>query len=79
MQADWDKFIDGINNAFDLIPELADATRDGDRDKLQSLTTEFTQIADGHAAVREQVQARRLPAGQLGDAVGCAGSSWPRR
>jgi hypothetical protein len=46
MQADWDKFIDGINKAFDLIPELADATRDGDREKLQSLTTDFTQIAE---------------------------------
>ena len=45
IQADWDKFLDGINNAFDLIPELADATRDGDRDKLPDLTTKFSQIA----------------------------------
>jgi hypothetical protein len=46
IQADWDKFLDGINAAFDKIPELADATRDGDRDKLQSLTDDFTQIAE---------------------------------
>jgi hypothetical protein len=45
VQADWDKFLDGINKAFDLIPELADATRDGDRDKLQDLTDDFTKIA----------------------------------
>jgi hypothetical protein len=41
----WDKFMAGIDKAFDLIPELADATREGDRSKLQDLTTEFTQIA----------------------------------
>jgi SMC interacting uncharacterized protein involved in chromosome segregation len=46
IQADWDKFLDGINKAFDLIPDLADATRDGDRDKLQDLTTDFTKIAE---------------------------------
>jgi len=45
LQADWDKFVDGINNAFDLIPDLASATRDGDRDKLSELTTKFSQIA----------------------------------
>ena len=45
LQADWDKFLDGINNAFDLIPDLASATRDGDRDKLSDLTTKFSQIA----------------------------------
>jgi hypothetical protein len=45
IQADWDKFLDGINKAFDLIPELADATRDGDRNKLQDLTDDFTKIA----------------------------------
>jgi uncharacterized phage infection (PIP) family protein YhgE len=42
---DWKKFLDGINQAFDLIPDLADATRDGDRDKLSELTTKFSQIA----------------------------------
>lgn len=45
IQGDWDKFMSGIDKAFDLIPELADATRDGDRDKLQDLTTDFTKIA----------------------------------
>jgi ABC-type glycerol-3-phosphate transport system substrate-binding protein len=42
---EWNKFIAGIDKAFDLIPDLADATRDGDQSKLQDLTTEFTQIA----------------------------------
>jgi hypothetical protein len=41
----WSDFLDGIDKAFDLIPELADATRDGDRDKLSDLTTQFSQIA----------------------------------
>jgi hypothetical protein len=46
LSADWDKFLNGIDDAFDKIPELADATRDGDRDKLQSLTTDFQKIAE---------------------------------
>jgi hypothetical protein len=41
----WSAFLDGVQKAFDLIPELADATRDGDRQKLSELTTEFSQIA----------------------------------
>jgi uncharacterized protein YpuA (DUF1002 family) len=45
LSADWSKFLDGIDKAFDLIPELADATRAGNRDKLSDLTTQFTQIA----------------------------------
>jgi hypothetical protein len=45
LQADWERFLDGINEAFDLIPDLASATRDGDRDKLSDLTTKFSQIA----------------------------------
>src|SRR5919108_2259470 len=45
LSADWSRFLDGIDKAFDLIPELADATRAGDRDKLANLTTQFTQIA----------------------------------
>lgn len=45
LQADWDKFVAGVNDAFELIPDLADATRDGDRDKLSELTTRFSQIA----------------------------------
>jgi hypothetical protein len=42
----WDKFITGVRDAFDLIPELADATRDGDREKLEDLTKQFTEIAE---------------------------------
>jgi uncharacterized phage infection (PIP) family protein YhgE len=45
ISGDWKKFLDGVNNAFDLIPDLADATRNGDRDKLSQLTTKFSQIA----------------------------------
>jgi hypothetical protein len=45
LEADWKKFMAGIDKAFDLIPDLADATRDGDRTKLQDLTDQFTQIA----------------------------------
>ena len=46
LSADWDKFVDGVSDAFDLIPDLADATRDGDREKLQELTAKFTKIGD---------------------------------
>jgi hypothetical protein len=46
LSAGWDKFIGRVGDAFDLIPELADATRDGDRDKLEELTDTFTKIAD---------------------------------
>ena len=42
----WDKFTTGVGDAFDLIPELADATRDGDREKLEDLTKQFTKIAE---------------------------------
>jgi hypothetical protein len=42
---DWQKFLAGVNSAFDLIPDLADATRKGDRSKLSELTTRFSQIA----------------------------------
>jgi hypothetical protein len=41
----WDGFLDGVQQAFDLIPELADATREGDRRKLSELTKEFSDIA----------------------------------
>ena len=34
-----------MERAFDLIPELADATRAGDQDKLTELSEEFTRIA----------------------------------
>jgi hypothetical protein len=46
LSADWDKFVGGVSDAFDLIPDLADATRDGDRDKLEELTAKFTEIGD---------------------------------
>jgi len=45
IDAEWQKFLDGVNNAFGLIPDLADATRKGDRGKLTELTTKFSQIA----------------------------------
>jgi hypothetical protein len=41
----WTGFLDGVEEAFDLIPELADATRDGDRVKLAELAEKFTDIA----------------------------------
>ena len=31
---EWSNFVDGITEAFDLIPELADATRENDEQKL---------------------------------------------
>jgi hypothetical protein len=45
LAGDWKKFLDGVNEAFDLIPDLAAATRKGDRNKLSELTTKFSQIA----------------------------------
>jgi hypothetical protein len=45
LEGEWNTFMGGIDKAFDLIPDLADATRDGDRSKLQDLTDQFTQIA----------------------------------
>jgi hypothetical protein len=45
LEKEWNDFMAGIDKAFDLIPDLADATRDGDKDKLQNLTDQFTQIA----------------------------------
>ncbi len=46
LQDGWTRFLDGVGEAFDLIPELADATRDRDRDALSELTAKFSQIAD---------------------------------
>jgi hypothetical protein len=43
---DWSNFVDGISEAFDLIPELADATRDNDEEKLSDLTNRFSEIAE---------------------------------
>jgi hypothetical protein len=41
----WKSFLDGVERAFDKIPELADATRAGDQKRLTALSEEFTQIA----------------------------------
>jgi hypothetical protein len=46
LQEGWTKFLDGVGEAFDLIPELADATRERDRETLAELTSEFSEIAD---------------------------------
>ncbi len=45
LREEWSKFLDGIQEAFDKFPELADATREGDREKLEELTSDFTRIA----------------------------------
>jgi acyl-CoA reductase-like NAD-dependent aldehyde dehydrogenase len=45
LQDDWTSFVEDIRKAFDLIPELADATRDGDREQLEDLTSRFSEIA----------------------------------
>jgi hypothetical protein len=45
LSAGWSRFLDGVSQAFDLIPDLADAMRDGDKSKLADLTTKFSQIA----------------------------------
>ena len=41
----WTEFLDGVARAFDLIPDLAEATRGNDSDRLRELSEEFTQIA----------------------------------
>ena len=41
----WTSFLDGVERAFDKIPELAEATRAGDQKRLTALSEEFTQIA----------------------------------
>jgi hypothetical protein len=45
LAAGWDKFLDGVGDAFALIPDLAEATRNSDRKKLEDLTKKFTKIA----------------------------------
>jgi hypothetical protein len=45
LEENWTSFLDGVERAFDMIPELADATRAGDQQKLTELSEEFTQIA----------------------------------
>ena len=46
LEEGWTKVLDGVGEAFDLIPELADATRDRDRATLAELTAKFSAIAD---------------------------------
>jgi hypothetical protein len=41
----WRDFLGGVERAFDLIPDLAEATRGNDRDRLRELSAEFTRIA----------------------------------
>jgi hypothetical protein len=45
LEAGWTSFLDGVGRAFEMIPDLAEATRADDRDRLRELSTEFTQIA----------------------------------
>ncbi len=45
LEANWTSFLDGVERAFDMIPELAEATRAGDQKRLEELSGEFTQIA----------------------------------
>jgi predicted nuclease with TOPRIM domain len=45
LEENWTSFLDGVEGAFDKIPELADATRAGDQKRLTELSEEFTQIA----------------------------------
>ena len=45
LDENWTSFLDGVERAFDLIPELAQATRSADQKRLTELSEEFTQIA----------------------------------
>jgi hypothetical protein len=51
---DWTSFVDGITEAFDLIPELAAATRDNGEQKLAELNRQFTDIASETRPFAEQ-------------------------
>jgi hypothetical protein len=42
---DWSSFLARITEAFELIPELAQATRENSQEKLSDLTSKFTDIA----------------------------------
>jgi hypothetical protein len=46
LSGEWSKFMDGIDRAFRLIPDVADATRGGDQGKLDDLTKDFQRIAN---------------------------------
>jgi hypothetical protein len=54
LEEGWTAFVDGIGEALDLIPELADATRERDREKLAELTQDFSRIADETRPFAEQ-------------------------
>jgi hypothetical protein len=41
----WTGFLDDVERAFELIPDLADATRAGNQKRLTELSEEFTRIA----------------------------------
>jgi chromosome segregation ATPase len=41
----WSSFTEGVTKAFDLIPQLAEATRDNDEERLKDLTDQFSDIA----------------------------------
>ena len=45
LREEWSAFLEDIQEGFDRFPELADATREGDRERLSELTEEFTRIA----------------------------------
>ena len=45
LTANWTSFLDDVERAFDMIPDLAEATRAGDQKRLEELSGEFTQIA----------------------------------
>jgi hypothetical protein len=51
---EWSEFVDGITEAFDLIPELADATRENDEQELAELGRRFTDIAGETRPFAEQ-------------------------
>jgi hypothetical protein len=42
---DWSSFVERISEAFALIPELAQATRENSEEKLSDLTEKFSDIA----------------------------------
>jgi hypothetical protein len=45
LEDDWASFLDQIEQAFDLFPRLAEATRSGDREEIGELTARFAEIA----------------------------------
>lgn len=63
---EYSRFLDGIESAFNKIPEVAEATRENDEEKLQELADEFTQIAQDTRPFAEE---NRL-SGCLPDAQG---------